>query len=274
MNPIDQPTDLKRYYQDRAVVRAYMERRTAQPLNGLLHRRQVAFLNAVLAERRPRAVLEIACGPGRLTTAMRGVGFGVAVDASHPMLDTAQQRMNGAASRWSFLRTDAFVLPFRSASFDVAYTLRFVRHFQLNDRQRLYAEIRRVLRPQGVFIVDALNREVSLPDRLKRGVAHYPIYDVLYRREELEAELQAAGFRVVAIEGMLTHYPLQRRLNRLRRIRLTRLAALLIGALERLPGSNPSTWMLVCEKHTAGDSLSAADGARGAATQETQWTPS
>src|ERR1035437_2057352 len=67
MTPIDQPTDLKRYYQKRSVVSEYMERRTAQPLNGLLHRRQVASPKQALVARRLRAVLEIACGPGRLT---------------------------------------------------------------------------------------------------------------------------------------------------------------------------------------------------------------
>jgi SAM-dependent methyltransferase len=232
MTPIDQPTDLKRYYQNRSVVSAYMERRTAQPLNGLLHRRQVAFLNQALAARRPRAVLEIACGPGRLTTATRGVEFGVAIDASHPMLETAQQRMNGSAGRWSFMRTDAFVLPFRSGSFDVVYTLRFVRHFQLADRQRLYAEIRRVLRLH----------------RLKHGVDKYPIYDALYRREEIEAELGAAGFRVVTVESIIKHPSVQRRLNRLRRFKLGPVASALISSVEYIPGSNPTDWMLLSEK--------------------------
>ena len=179
---------------------------------------------------------------------MRGVRFGVAVDASPAMLETAQRRMNGNPTRWGFLRTDAFVLPFRSASFDAVYTLRFVRHFQLDDRRRLYEEIRRVLRPHGVFIVDALNRDVSLPHRLKRGLDHYPIYDVLYRREELEAELRTAGFQIIAVEGIIRHFSLQRALNRLRRVKLGRLARALIASLERLPGDNPSTWMLLCER--------------------------
>jgi ubiquinone/menaquinone biosynthesis C-methylase UbiE len=225
-----------------------MQRRTAQPLNGLLHRRQVAFLNQVLVDRRPQAVLEIACGPGRLTSAVRGVEFGVAIDASHPMLEAAQHRVNGGAGRWSFVRTDAFGLPFRSESFDMVYALRFVRHFQLDDRERLYAEIRRVLRPHGAFMVDALNRDVSLPERIKRGMDRYKIHDVLYRLDELEAELRAAGFRVLAAGGILRHFPLQRQLNRLRRIRLAPLARLLINGLERIPGNQPSTWMVMCEK--------------------------
>lgn len=247
MKPIDHPEDLQRYYQDRQVVDSYMERRTAQPLNGLLHRRQVAFVVDALSRRAARTVLEIACGPGRLTAGMRGIEFGVATDASLPMLETAQRRLNGAAGHWSFLRSDAFVLPVRDATFDAVYTLRFIRHFQLDDRRRLYREIQRVLRPRGTFIVDALNRDVSYPARLQRGLDHYQIYDMLYRPGEVEAELEAAGFRVLAVEGILKHFPLQRRLNRLR-FRLGGLARLLIDSLERLPGNRPSTWMVLCEK--------------------------
>ncbi|HVO23188.1 MAG TPA: class I SAM-dependent methyltransferase [Candidatus Margulisiibacteriota bacterium] len=248
MKPIDRPHELKRYYQDKDVAQDYMRRRTGEPLNGILHRRQVGFLNAHLTARAPHTVLEIACGPGRLTAAVRGVPMGVAIDSSAEMLATAQQRMNGAAASWAFLRTDAFVLPFQSEAFDAVYTLRFVRHFQLLERQRLYREIRRVLRPRGVFIVDALNRDVSHPYRVKRGLERYHIYDVLYRPEEIAAELQDAGFRVVAVEGMIKHVRLQRLLNRLRRVNLGALATALIASLEHIPGSRPSGWMLLCEK--------------------------
>jgi len=251
MTPIDQPPELQEYYKDQNVVGAYMDRRTTQPLNGVLHRSQVRFLNAAVAQRALGRVLEIACGPGRLTTAMRGVRFGVAVDFSPAMLETALRRMNGGAEQWAFLRSDAFVLPFRAAAFDAVYTLRFVRHFQLADRQRLYQEIHRVLRPRGVFMVDALNRDVSLPYRMKVGLERYPIYDELYRRDEIEAELRAAGFEVAVVEGMIKHYTLQRRLNRLRRLKLDALATALIESLERVPGSNPSSWMLLCEKRSS-----------------------
>jgi len=248
MKPIDRPHELKRYYQDTDVAEDYMRRRTGQPLNGVLHRRQVQFLNEHLACRAPGTVLEIACGPGRLTAAMRGVRMGVAVDSSAEMLSTAQRRMNGAADAWSFLRTDAFVLPFQSESFDAVYTLRFVRHFQLPERQRLYREVRRVLRPRGAFMVDALNRDASYPYRVKRGLERYHIYDVLYRSEEIQTELQEAGFRVVAMEPTIKHVAVQRFLNRLRRVNLDGLATALIASLERVPSTNPSGWMLLCEK--------------------------
>ncbi len=248
MKPIDQPKDLQAYYKDQSVVDRYMHRRTTQPLNGLLHRRQVAFLNQLIAARAPRAVLEIACGPGRITTATRGVAFGVAVDASPAMLATARQRMQGMPGDWSFLRTDAFVLPFRDDSFDLAYTFRFVRHFQLPERQRLYSEIRRVLRRNGTFVVDALNYDVVHPARLRKGLEHYPIYDVLFREDELTDELERAGFRLVALEGILKHFPVQQRLNRLRRLHLSPVARILIDGLECLPGNQVNTWVALAEK--------------------------
>ncbi|GIW43747.1 MAG: hypothetical protein KatS3mg077_1029 [Candidatus Binatia bacterium] len=244
------PEELKTYYRDEGVVHTYLERRTAQPLNGLLHRRQVELLNQWVAEVRPGRVLEVACGPGRLTAEVQGVPFGVAVDASMPMLRLARQRVAG--TRWRFLRTDAFRLPFRDGSFDLVYSARFVRHFELADRQRLYAEIQRVLAPKGFFVVDALNFDTSYPARLERGLEHYKIYDVLYRPGEAEQELERAGFRVIRTEGILRWFPVQRRINRLR-FRAPAFARWWIDMLERLPGNKPQTWMFFCEKAVCED---------------------
>lgn len=243
--PIRKPEELKSYYQDAQVVESYLQRRTAQPLNGLLHRRQVALLNEIVRSVRPQRVLELACGPGRLTAEIQNVPFGVAVDASLPMLALARRRV--ARANWQFLRSDAFRLPFANEAFELVYSARFVRHFELEDRQRLYAEIRRVLAPKGFFLVDALNFDTSYPARLERGLERYRIYDVLYRPGEAEQELAAAGFRVVRVEGLLRHFPLQRRINRMR-FRLGRLARWLIAALEYLPGNEPQTWMILCER--------------------------
>ena len=245
MEPIREPDRLKAFYQDRQVVDSYMARRTAQPLNGVLHRRQVAYLNSVIARLRPGRVLELACGPGRLTAEIRGVSMGVAVDASLPMLRTASARTPSRA--WSFLRADAFRLPFSDQSFDLVYSTRFVRHFDEAERSKLYAEIWRLLRPTGIFVVDALNRTASLPARLERGLDRYPIYDVLYAPGEAEAELAAHGFRVLEVEGLLRHFSVQRKLNRLR-FRAESLARWLIQMLERIPGRNPNTWMILCQR--------------------------
>jgi len=247
MKPLDQRDELQAYYQDERVVAEYLRRRTAQPLNGLLHRSQVAFLNRAIRERQPQRMLEIAPGPARLTAELEYRGQGVAIDASPAMLATARSRLRQRGMDWLISRGDAFCLPFRDATFDFIFTLKFVRHFQLDDRRRLYAEIKRVLRPNGVFVLDAQNRAISLPHRQRKGLDTYRIYDVLYDREELVAEMDSVGLRVARITGMVNHFRVQQTLNRLRRVGLAGVASSLIEAIEHLPTKNPSTWMLLNE---------------------------
>lgn len=241
------PEEIQAYYRDPAVVGAYIERRTAQPLNGVLHRCQVRFLNRVLGERRPRRVLEVAPGPARLTAELAGVREGIAVDGSPEMLAAARCRLAQAGVPWLVVRGDAFALPVADASVDLALAIRFVRRFSPDVRPRLYAEIRRTLSPGGAMVIDAQNRAVSLPHRQRKGLDRYPVFDALYDRQELVGELEAAGFRVVRLAGMIQHFGVQSRLNRLRRIGLDALARGMIGLVEYLPGRAPSTWMVLAE---------------------------
>ncbi|HSQ01054.1 MAG TPA: hypothetical protein VL049_27850 [Candidatus Dormibacteraeota bacterium] len=46
--PRQRPAEIQTYNRDPAVVAEYIARRTAQPLNGMLHRQQVRLLNQVL----------------------------------------------------------------------------------------------------------------------------------------------------------------------------------------------------------------------------------
>jgi len=248
MKPLDQPGELQAYYRDGDVVAEYMRRRTGQPLNGFLHAAQVHFLNQVIRERSPTRVLEIAPGPARLTAELDFDGEGVAIDASAAMLAAARERLKSCGRNWLITQGNAFTLPFADGCFDFVYTFKFIRHFQLADRQRLYGEIRRVLSRDGSFVLDAQNRAVSLPHRQKKGLEQYPIYDVLYEHGELDEELEAAGFHVCRSEGILKHFGLQMRLNRLRLVGLSGVARFLIGLLERLPSEQPSTWVMLGQR--------------------------
>jgi SAM-dependent methyltransferase len=245
--PLDRSEELQVFYRDREVVGSYLKRRTAQPLNGVLHRGQVAFLNQVVAERRPARILEIAPGPARLTAELAFTGRGVAVDASPQMLAVARDRLRGAPGEWLLALGDAFQLPVADACVDLVFTTKFVRHFQRDDRRRLYAQIRRVLRPGGALVLDAQNRAVSLPHRERKGLDNYPIYDVLYDLPELISELQSECFRVVRVGGLLRHFGVQARLNRLRHLKLGAVASGLVRLVELLPSRAPSTWMVLCE---------------------------
>lgn len=230
------------------MVEEYLRRRTGQPLNGVLHRGQVRFLCRALGRARPERLLEIAPGPARLTAEIQYDGLGVLIDTSRPMLALARERLKGRPGRWVFAQGDAFSLPFPDSSFDFVYSLKLIRHFRLDDRRRLYGEIRRVLRPGGWFVTDAQNRAVSLPHRQAKGLHRYPIYDVLYDREELVREITDAGFSLLELEGILRRFSWQHRMNRLRHVGLAMPARLGIALLDLLPGGTPSTWMLLAQR--------------------------
>lgn len=245
--PFDRPDDIQAYYRDPTVVSEYIERRTAQPLNGLLHRRQVAFINAALRERRPQRVLEIAPGPARLTAELDFPGPILGVDGSWEMLLLAHQRLRARVAPWQLARGDAFALPVADHCVDLAFAIRFIRRFPDDERGKLYQEVRRVLRPGGALILDAQNRAIALPHRERKGLDRYKVYDALYDRGELIAELENAGFTVRRIEGIIGHFAWQSRINRLRRRGLAPLASALIQLLEQVPSSAPSTWMVLAE---------------------------
>jgi ubiquinone/menaquinone biosynthesis C-methylase UbiE len=244
---LDQPKDLRTYYRDETVVSEYLDRRTTQPFNGFLHASQVRFLNRALRQRTPARILELAPGPARLTAELDVTVPIVALDTSAQMLAVARARLRARNRPVALLQGDAFRLPFADGRFDFVYTTKLIRHFQLDDRMRLYQEIRRVLGREGAFVMDAQSRAVSLPHRLEKGLESYRIYDVLYDVDELRSELEQAGFQVLDIEGIARHFTLQRRLNRLRRIGLSAAARLLIDVVERLPGGSPSTWMVLTQ---------------------------
>jgi len=239
--PIRDKTGLQEFYDDPRVVDTYLQRK-AQPLGAVLHARQVAFLNRVIGQLRPGRLLEVAPGPARLSAELRPVPLAVGMDFSPRMLAEARRRTRTEhGPGWRFVRGDGFALPFRSATFDLAFSVRFVRRFEPGARQRLYAELRRVLRPGGHLVLDAQNRLVAGPHR--EGRQDYPVYDELWRRDELVAELEGAGFAVEHLEGIMRRFAWQWRLHRLRRFRLGGPARLLIRALEWTPDRNPSTWM-------------------------------
>jgi len=249
--PLRSRAAIRGFYDDPTVVDTYLERRTTQPLNAVLHARQVAFLNRALARLAPERVLELAPGPGRLAAEVTQRPVMVGMDASPRMLAEARRRTRARGLSWDLVRGDAFHLPFAGGSFDLVYGLRFVRHFDRAGRANLYGEIRRVLRPGGHLVLDAQNRLVAEPHRLARGLDRYPVYDELWGREELVEELRGAGLVPVEIEGLMRRFEWQWRLNRLRRVRLGSVARVLIRALELGPDDNPSTWMLLCRSVSA-----------------------
>lgn len=121
------------------------------------------------AKAAPQALLDLGCGTGylarRLTQQFPGSRV-VALDVAEGMLQRADARMPawrrwlpGARRAWLPLCADAESLPLAGASFDVVISNLAL---QWCDPQHVFAEVRRVLRPDGLFLFSTFG-----PDTLK-----------------------------------------------------------------------------------------------------------
>jgi SAM-dependent methyltransferase len=240
---------IREAYRDDEVAREYVHRRFREPLGAMLHERQVACMRAVIAELRPRHVLEIAPGPARLTVDLASSfdHAGVLLDASAQMLNEAQARLKAAGvSGWRRVQGDAFHLPFAGAV-DLVYSFRLIRHFDDGDRVRLYEEIARILRPGGVLVFDAVNEKVSRPLRQKPGQGGQH-YDALLTPEKIAREVEAAGFRILSLTGVQHHYPILYNLQVLVAPRSRRLADTAMRLVDRIPAGQPLEWIVTCQR--------------------------
>lgn len=127
------------------------------------------------------------------------------------MLEVAVRRLieKRRYKYWNLINWDAFKLPLRDEAFDFVYTFRLIRHFELKERKKIYSEINRVLKNNsGLLIFDAQNYNISYPHRLKEGLEDYPVYDVLYQRENLISELKDEGWDI-ELQGVMCRFNLQ-----------------------------------------------------------------
>jgi SAM-dependent methyltransferase len=230
-------------YRGGEAAASYVERRFASELHRLLHDRQVGAVNRLLAAARPADVLEIAPGPGRLTREVKAPGRLVCLEFNEGMI---REGLRACGGRAAWVRGTAFRLPFAEA-FDVVYSFRFVRHFHRADREALYAEVRRVLRPGGYFLLDAVNERISRPLR-EAHPEEYPIYDELYTPDSLRAELGQSGLPPVELTPVQKWLRWQGRSQVLLGPRSSWLNRLVIRALERLPRRDGLEWVVLCRR--------------------------
>jgi SAM-dependent methyltransferase len=235
--------ELRRAYEGEPIAAKYIEQRFANELYRLLHERQVVTTQRLMDKVRPKCVLEIAPGPGRLLRDLRPTGMVVCLEYNEAMIQHGRPACDGKAV---WVRGNGFQIPFVQI-FDLVYSFRFVRHFHRQDRERLYAEIRRVLKPGGAFVMDAVKERISRRLR-EENPAEYPIYDKLYRLEELRKELTDAGLLPVRIDAVQKRYRWQYRSQVLLGPRANWLNRFVIRALERLPGGDGLEWVVTCRR--------------------------
>lgn len=103
-----------------------------------------------------KLLLEVGAGAGRNTPRYRGFERIVLLDYSRTQLQQAQERL-GRSGRYVYVAADAYRLPFVPGLFETATMIRTLHH--MADPQRALAQVRMVLQPQGIFILEYANKQ-------------------------------------------------------------------------------------------------------------------
>lgn len=146
-------------------------------------------------------ILDIGCGAGRLLQKIHAVTHAPAkfygLDISEKLCEIS--RRNNPYTEVT--RGDAEALPYKDDTFDIVFMTEALEH--LLDYDKALSEVRRVLKPRGVFIVTVPNRDwarYDFYDKL-RNKKLQPIDDHYFRVNEIRNYLRNNSFRIVKYRG-------------------------------------------------------------------------
>ncbi|HKF43617.1 MAG TPA: class I SAM-dependent methyltransferase [Thermoanaerobaculia bacterium] len=149
-------------------VRAYYSKILPYFEREIAARKDIPFWEGLARRWKPRRILEIGCGTGRVTRALSKSAPAVGIDVSFDLLRRARAGA-GAKGRTSFLAAD-----FRSAVFARRFDLIVapsdpICHLSRpGHRRRALTAVARQLLPGGRFVLDALVRRESGPVSFER----------------------------------------------------------------------------------------------------------
>ncbi len=242
--------EIKNYYQDKKVAKKYIEKRFKSPIYSYEHKTQIKFINDNINQTKSENVLEIACGPGRITSEIK-VKKGIAIDSSDEMIKIATKRIKN--KNWKITKKDAFNLNFKT-KFDLIFTFRFLFHFKKDERKKLIGQIKNNLKKDGYLIFEALNKNKvtkirTLVEQIKLKQDNYPVYDKLYQKKELVTELETAGFKIITIKPIVQHFWTQIIISKIfELIGMRMFAEKLINKIDTFNSKNPMQWLIICQK--------------------------
>jgi len=237
--------EVKEWYQRKDIVQNYMNGKFESTMGALTHKKQIDAIKKEIKRIKAKHIMDIACGPARLSKDIRGSFRGLAVDCSDEMLKLAKRRLK--ESCWKVKKMDAFNIKNMNKKFDLILTFRFLRHFDSKERKQLYKNINYLLKDNGILIFDVANKKKwdsvrKLSQSLRREDI-VKVFDKLYYKNEVKRELKDNGFAVIKMIPVLDSYLIQYLISIFGKWTL-----FLVEIIEMLGGNDPWEWIVICKK--------------------------
>jgi SAM-dependent methyltransferase len=142
-----------------------------------------------------KSVLDLGCADGRHLREIVGkIHRGVGLDFSIPFITRAvEASREDQSANLRFIVGDVRMLPLESHSVECAYS--FATLYYINDIERLYSELHRVLMPRGIAILE-LGNSRSLATIVSRHYPELPSHSRQTIARHVSA-IKAAGFKPV-----------------------------------------------------------------------------
>lgn len=151
-----------------------------------------------------RRLLDIGCGSGGITLHLleaHGVAEATGFDVELPVIEAARRRAEAKnlSDRARFVCGAPGPLPFADGSFDVVFSKDALLH--VPDKDALFAEIFRVLKPGGVFAASnwMIGHDGEPSDDMKAYIAAEGLSFSMASPARYRAAMERAGFRDVAV---------------------------------------------------------------------------
>ena len=170
---------------------------------------RVAYFCDVLGDLAGKRILELGCGGGLMAEeyARRGATV-TGIDRSVPSLRVARSHASEGGLSIRYAGSVAERLPFPDAAFDAVVSADVLEHVE--SVEQVIAEVARVLRPDGRFVYDTVNRTwksrlllVWLPERVfKIAPQHTHDYQRFIKPGELHSILATHGLTNCETRGL------------------------------------------------------------------------
>ena len=138
-------------------------------------------------------VIDIGSGPGRDALILKDGGIDVVcLDASETMVNMTKEK------RLSSVIGDFNDIPFENESFDGAWAYTSLLHVPKSEIEKPLGEIRRVLKPDGIFGLGLIEGETEGYKEI--GGVNAARWFSFYTKEEVEKLLENNGFEILYFE--------------------------------------------------------------------------